>query len=283
MVTFIQCKTDTGGYLSNFKTPHANNQPANTRNTGRAAAFVLAMLIAAPVFSLTGCASAPEVQGIRDPKELYDKAMASYLDEKFEDSEKTFKTLMEEHPLSPYASEAQLMLGDVCYALERYEDAASYYTNFAAMHPRHSRAAYAFFQKGMSYFKDILSIDRDQTATKKALFAFQDLTAGYPSSPYAPKANELVVFLKGRLAEREFYVANFYFKNDNYKGALGRLRDILKTYPDAGIADKTLYMIADTYARLGEARLARNAYSTLVTNYPASPLADDARAKLKEG
>ncbi|MBI5886653.1 MAG: outer membrane protein assembly factor BamD [Deltaproteobacteria bacterium] len=269
----------------------SKNQPHDTRRIdgrrpSRAFAFAFLFLIAAVSFTfmLNGCTSANEnLAGMRDPKELYDKAMTAYLDGKNEDSEKAFKTLMEEHPLSPYATEAQIMLGDVCYAQEHYDDAAAYYTGFAAMHPTHQRAAYAVFQKGMSHFKEVLSVDRDQGATKKALFAFEDLAAWYPSSPYAPKALEMTAFLKRRLAERELYIAEFYFKNSRYKGALSRLRDILKTYPDTGLSDKTLYMIGESYDKLGEKSLALDAFNNLITTYPSSPLATDAKDRLKEG
>lgn len=257
----------------------------NIRRTKQRYAFLLIALMSAASFSffLGGCTAANDnLAAIRDPKELYDMAMTSYLNNNFADSEKSFKTIMEEHPLSPYATEAQIMLGDVCYALGRYDDAGSYYTSFAAMHPTHQRAAYAVFQKGMTHLKEVLSVDRDQTSTKKALFAFQDLTSGYPSSPYTPKAQELIVFLKRRLAQRELYIAEFYFKNNKYKGALSRLRDILKTYPDTELIDKTLYLIGESYGKLGEPILARDAYNTLIINYPLSPLAADARDRLRD-
>lgn len=229
---------------------------------------------------LAGCAAVKEAQTTRDPKELYDKAMTAYLADKYDDAEKYFRALMEDHPLSPYSIDAQLLLGDVCYAQEKYDDAGSYYTNFVALHPSHPRASYALFQKGMSHFKDILTIDRDQTSTKKALFAFEDLVKAYPDSPYGDKARELVKFLKRRLADREFYIANFYYKGKNYKGALARFRDILKNYPDAGITDETLYYIGESYARLGEKKLASDAYSTLIANFPDSPFVNDARDRL---
>lgn len=272
--------------IDKTSTQRPGDNRTNIRWPKSASAFILVLLITAASFSffLGGCTSANEnLAAIQDPKELYDMAMTAYLDDKFVDSEKAFKTIMEEHPLSPYATEAQIMLGDVCYALERYDDAASYYTGFAAMHPTHQRAAYAVFQKGMTHFKVVLTVDRDQTSTKKALFAFQDLAAGYPSSSYNPRALELIVFLKKRLAERELYIAEFYFKNNKYKGALSRLRDILKTYPDSGVTDKTLYMIGESYGKIGEATLARDAFNSLIINYPSSPLVADARDRLKEG
>lgn len=228
---------------------------------------------------MTGCASKP-VEVKRDAAGLYSSAVESYLSGKLDESEKGFKTILEDHPLSQYATDSQLMIADVSYAMENYEDAGSYYTSFVALHPSHPRAAYAQFQKGMSYFKDVLSIDRDQSATRKALFAFEDLLAAYPDSTYSPKAKELASFLKTRLAEREFYIARFYFKNRNYKGALGRLRDILAKYPESGINDKALFYIGESYSALGESELAQETFSTLITNYPGSPFALDAKGKL---
>jgi len=245
------------------------------------AAPLLILLVLTALFS--GCGAANQELKTRDPQELYSTALTAYQADRFDEAEKTFKTLLEEHPLSPHAFEAELMLGDVSFAAEKYEEAVSYYTSFVALHPGHPRAPYALFQKGMSLFKDVLSIDRDQTSTRKALFSFEDLTAAYPDSPYAGKARELIGFLKRRLAESEMYVARFYFKGRNYKGALARFRDILKNYPEAGLTDETLYYIGESYINLGEDKLARDAFTTLITDFPESPYVKSAREKLKEG
>lgn len=228
-------------------------------------------------FVLFGCATAKkELSYSGAPAAIYTQAMAAYGDAHYGEAEVLFKRLMEQHPLSPYSVEAQLMLGDVCYMGQRYEEAASYYTSFIAMHPGHPKASYAFFQKGMSHFKGVLTIDRDQTSTRKALFAFQDLLKNYPGCEYAEKADEIVDFLRKRLAEREFYVGKFYLKGDNYKGALARFRDILQKYPDCGLTDQALYYIGVAYSELGERTLAREAFSGLMSDYPESPYAEDA-------
>jgi outer membrane protein assembly factor BamD len=246
----------------------------------RPAVFFLAAVVFVTGL-LAGCGSAnKQIETRRDPKELYDTAMKAFVDEKYDEAETTFKTLVEEYPVSPYSLEAQLMLGDVCFAQEKYDESGSYYTNFVALHPTHGRAAYALFQKGMSHFKDVLSVDRDQTSTRKALFAFEDLVASYPGSPYHEKAVELIAFLKKRLAEREFYIGRFYFKGKNYKGALARFRDVLSRFPEVGLTEQTLYYIGESYRRLGEDELAKDAFMTLITNYPDSPFVKDARAGL---
>ncbi len=240
-------------------------------------AVLVFLLIAA------GCSTVLKdvVRSKADPTELYGKAVSLYNDERYEEAEASLKAIMQDHPLSPHAVDAGLMLGDLYYAMERYEEAASYYATFATLHPAHSRASYAVFQKGMSQFKDVLSLDRDQTATRKALFAFEDLINAYPQSVYAAKAMELKSFLRTRLAEREHYIARFYFKNGNYKAALARFRDILKDYPETSLTEEVLYYIGESYARLGEAELARDAFVTLINNFPESQFSRDARVRIK--
>ncbi|MFQ5735745.1 MAG: outer membrane protein assembly factor BamD [Thermodesulfobacteriota bacterium] len=248
-------------------------------NASRLARLVLVLV----AFTLLGCAGVNTVSRQSNPKELFDTGMQSYLDERYEEAETSFKTLLEEHPLGTYALRAQLRLGDTCYAMEKYDDASAYYTSFVSLHPMHPRAPYALFQKGMSHFKEVLSYDRDQTATKKALFAFEDLVATYPDSVYYARSKEFIKFLRRRLADREFYVAHFYFKSKNYKGALSRLGGILKDYPDEGITDKALYYIGESYKRLGEKKLSDETFATLIKEFPQSPFAREVKGLSKEG
>jgi outer membrane protein assembly factor BamD len=243
-----------------------------------------AALILLPLFLFSACATTNQAkEGSGDVQERFSTGMTFYQDAYYKDAEEAFKSIMEDYPLSPHSVEAQLMLGDVYYAMESYDDAASYYTTFATLHPTHHKAPYALFQKGMSYFKQLLTIDRDQTTTKKVLFAFEDFIKTYPESPYNTKAEELVLFVKKRLAENEFYVGKFYFKAKNYRGAIARFVVILKDYSESGLADKALYYIGECYRGLGEDELARDAFSTLVTEFPESPFASVASDRLMGG
>ncbi|MBI5599309.1 MAG: outer membrane protein assembly factor BamD [Deltaproteobacteria bacterium] len=237
-----------------------------------------------PLVLFTACSAKTVKPSVpSNAEDGYLHAVASYHNGLYEDAEAGFKRVMDDFPLDPYAVESQLMIADVYYFTERYEDAAAYYTTFQSFHPAHSMAPYALFQKGMSHFKDVLVVDRDQTSTKKALFAFEDLLMDYPASPYTEKAGELVTFLKRRLADRELYVGKFYFKAKNFKGALMRFGAILKDYPDVGVADEALYYIGESYVKLGEKDLARDAFKTLVSKFPGSPLTAYAKDRLRGG
>jgi outer membrane protein assembly factor BamD len=241
--------------------------------------YLFAPVLALMALSLlaTGCATTGENgEGLTGTAyELYSEAVIDYQDADYIDAEAKLKTVLDNYPLSPQAREAQLLLGDLYYAREKYDDAVSYYTTFAGFYPSHPRAPYAMFQKGMSHFKGILTIDRDQTTTRKAIFSFRDLIAAYPESDYAERAGEMLEFLALRLAENEFYVAVFYEKNKNYESAIKRFGFILRDYPEAGISDKVLFHIAVSYLELGEETLARDTFETLVREYPESPFTEE--------
>ena len=227
---------------------------------------------------LSGCAATQEeIAKNNDPALLYREGVSLYNDGDYNEAIDKFKQVMEGYPISPFAVDAELLLSDAYYSSAQYSDAASYYVNFVSLHPNHPKTAYALFQKGMSYFREVSTIDRDQVSTQKALLAFNDVISFYSSSIYADKAKEMAVFLKRRLADREFYIGNFYFKDKKYKGALARFAEILKKYPDTGLSDKVLYYIGKSYIELGEKDLARDAFSTLITNFPYSSFVQDVK------
>ncbi len=258
----------------------------NTDKMKRWRRFIAAPLIfILALFLLAGCASRQNVVDDTDisAEKLFSQGIKAYQSVLYDDAEMFFKALIEDHSLTDYAVEAQLMLADIYYTREQYEDAASSYAGFVRLHPGHKKAPYALFQKGMSHFNLMLSVDRDQTSTRKALFVFEDLQSSYSESSYMEKSGEMIAFLRERLAEREFYIGSFYFKNKNYKGALARFGVILEDFPDCDLIDKTLYFIARSYEKLGEEELAIETYQTLVANYPESPYCKRLDDEIKGG
>lgn len=223
------------------------------------------------LFFATSCASTKEVKSVMTAEKRYEIGLNNYLDGDYLESETDFRAVIASYPLSPYAAKSQLLLADSLFAMEEFDEAGSYYTTFITLHPDSEDAEYALFQKGMSHLKNISTIERDQRETKKALFAFKDLLSFYGDSKYSLKAEEMTLFLNARLAEREFYVGRFYYKDENYHGALARFRNVLKDYSDTEIVDKTLFYIAESYIKLGEVELAKSTFLTLLNEFPSSP------------
>ncbi|MCK5237212.1 MAG: outer membrane protein assembly factor BamD [Deltaproteobacteria bacterium] len=215
--------------------------------------------------------------------ERFARALYYYQTSKYSDAEGDLKVIIYDYPLTSYAIEAQLLMADINYARDDFEEAASYYTTFWSLYPSHPSAPYALFQKGMSYLNKVLLIDRDQTYTRTAMFSFSDILTYYPESIYAERADKVVKLLFTRLAKKELEVGKFYLKTKNYSGALLRFKSVMSEYPDAGLNDQILYYVGKTYIKLDEKELAIQAFETLLESYPESVVAEKAKEILSGG
>ncbi len=229
---------------------------------------------------LLGC-SRWEIKKGETPEELYRQGLAFYYKERYTTALERFQEILNRYPLSSYATEASLLIADSYYYRGDYEKAYRGYSEFASLHPTHPKAPYALFQKAMSAYSMMDTIDREQENTKKALSAFEDLIRMYPKSRYAERARTLASLCRRRLARHELYVGDFYFKKGHYMGAIGRFQRVVEAYPDSGVADRALFRMGEAYLKMGEKEKALEALSRLIDSFPNSGYAAKARKKVK--
>ncbi|MFQ5901166.1 MAG: outer membrane protein assembly factor BamD [Thermodesulfobacteriota bacterium] len=230
---------------------------------------------------LSGCAGKGKLMDGEEGRLIYEEGLSLYKKERYNDAIKMFEKVLEEYPLGPYAAKSALFIADSHYYNKAYRDAYTQYTDFIDLHPAHSRTPYALYQKGMSSYKRILPVDRDQSATKKALLDFNKLISLYPENAYSEKAEQLVKECRKRLADREAYIALFYMKSKNYRGALIRLKGIIKEYPEAGINDKVLFNIGKAYIGLGEDDKAKETFVEFISLYPDNEFIDEIKGLIE--
>ena len=237
------------------------------------------------LFLLTVCAgcSTTAKSAAPSPAATIEEGLRLSQQRNYESAIEHFRAFIENNPLSRHAVDAQIHLADTLYEKGDYEDGAAYYTDFVTLHPAHPKAPYALFKKGMCSLKESLSIDRDPTATKKAILAFDSLTASYPSSIYSDKAKKLRLFLENRLAARELSIGTFYFKKKNYRAALKRFLRVIKDYPGSEVTDSALFHGAKSYIEIGERERGDEMLASLVDRYPYSSYTDRARRLLQNG
>ncbi len=162
------------------------------------------------------------IEGMEKMREKdYDKAL------------KAFRKIKEQYPYSKYAILAELKLGDAHFQKREYGEAALAYEEFARLHPRNEVIPYVLYQIGMSHFLNFTTIDRDQGETRQAMEAFQRVMQAFPETQYARKAQQQMFECQKRLVAHEFYVGEFYFRQNRYRSAKDRLERIGNAYPDA--------------------------------------------------
>jgi outer membrane protein assembly factor BamD len=146
--------------------------------------------------------------------------------------------------------------------------------------PVNPDAAKAQFNSALCSFERMKDIDRDQSTTQEAVQEFQRLIQTYPRSPYVDEAREKLRASRERLAAYELYVGRFYYRQGAYPAAIGRFAGLLKVYPEADIADEALFLLGNAYARNENPQEATTTFSELVSRYPDSRYANQAKARL---
>jgi len=165
---------------------------------------------------------------------------------------------------------------DKLFKEKNYAGAVQEYKRFLDLHPIHKSAPYSQYRIGLSYFKQIKSIDRNIEPVQKALTAFDTVVKVYPGSDYINESMEKIKICRDKLAEREFYIGNFYMHKEDYQAAIVRFNNILSDYNDTSVAEKTLYHLGLAYSSSSKADKAKETLQNLLINYPESKYKEDA-------
>lgn len=179
-----------------------------------------------------------------------------------------------------YDPKVILKRAEALYQAGEYIEAIGEYQHFLDLHPLHEWADYAQLKLGMSYFQQFTTIDRDPDPVQKALESFQKLLTTYPNTKYTDEAQKRIAACQERLAQYQFYVGRFYYKQEAYSAAIRRFEQVLASYPNDPVAADSLYYLALSYERQGKAELAVSSLQNLVVKYPDSPYHSKARQML---
>jgi outer membrane protein assembly factor BamD len=244
----------------------------------------LFILISFTLFLILGCAK----KGIKtiegDPEPLYRQGLTRFNKRDYSEALKRFEQLKSSFPDSPpFTVWAELKIGDCHFFKKEYVEAIAAYEEFKKVHPAHEEIPYVQYQIGMAYFKQMVSLDRDQTFTQKALSNFEYLIANYPPSLFTKKAEEKVDICRKRLADHEFYIGNYYYKKGKFKAASVRFQGLIEKFPKMPKEDKTLFLLGKSYFELDQWEKAIEPFTKMMNEYPKSPYYKEAKAILDQG
>lgn len=186
------------------------------------------------------------------PEGLYSAGAHEFGKKKYTNAREYFTRLKEEYPLHELAVMARIGVADSYFSQKKYAEAENEYNDFIVFHPTNENVPYAIYQVGMCHYNRIEAIDRDQSSTIMAKREFEKLVSRYPESKFSLMAEEKIRDCKQKLAEHEFYVGQFYFKQKKYQAALARFETIEREYANIGFDYKTKYFINETKEKIAE-------------------------------
>ncbi len=222
----------------------------------------VAFLVISITLALGGCASSKksdeqilEELASQDKQTIFDKAEELYGQKKYTEARKYFSFVYDTFPNDPLGHKAALRVADT-YAVKKdvsnLTEARLRYRDFANRYPNDPDRDYALLMVGNTYSAKKLSPDRDLANLHESYNAYQQLVTLYPNSSHTPEAEERIDALRQTLAEHEYLVAKFYYRNKRWAGALWRLEYLKENYPDYAKMDTANSMMEEVQNKINE-------------------------------
>lgn len=231
--------------------------------------YSLVVLLFALSFSfqiLTACSS--DEKKADTPEGLFAIAQEYEKDERYEDAIRRYNDVKNKFPYSAMATKAELAIADVHFKEESYSEAQLSYVTFRELHPKHPQIDYVIFRIGLSYFNQLPeTIDRDLSLANEAINYFNEVINTYPNSGHVGEAIEKRNQATKKLAEKEDYIGDFYFKREICESAIPRYENLMKKYPNQGFDSRALGRLVLCSKKINDSSKAQKYFQILKDKY----------------
>lgn len=238
----------------------------------RAAALALAVAAA----GVAGCSKtsastkADQSYVARDVETIYNFGKETLDQKRYKQAALIFDEVERQHPYSVWARRAQLMSAFSYYMARDYQEATLAAQRFLSLHPGNKDAPYAYYLVAISYYEQIIGVERDQKVTQQALDALNELVRRYPNTDYAADARLKIDLARDHLAGKEMETGRWYQSQGQHLAAVSRFRTVIEKYDTTTHVPEALERLVETYLALGIPEEAKKAAAVLGYNYPGS-------------
>jgi outer membrane protein assembly factor BamD len=233
----------------------------------RLPSLLLALAFAA---TLAACASTEPEYVERPVEELYNEAMDRLGGGDWKAAAEAFDEVERQHPYSQWATRAELMAAYSQFRNGEYGQAILAAQRYLQLHPGSEGAPYANYLIAVSYYEQIVDVERDQKATQDALTALQLVAARYPDTDFARDAQLKVDLVREHLAGKQMAIGRFYLKRGEYLAGVNRFRVVIDEYQTTSHVPEALHRLTEAYLGLGIVHEAQAAAAVLGHNFPGS-------------
>ncbi|MEO7499108.1 MAG: outer membrane protein assembly factor BamD [Casimicrobiaceae bacterium] len=231
----------------------------------------------------SGCNLLPEVReetASWSAERLYSTAHDAMLEGNYTRAVKLFETLEARYPYGRFAQQAILEGAFSSWRAQEPAAATAACDRFIRTYPNHPNVDYAYFLKGLVYFREdqglfgyVYELDlaeRDPKQMRESFAAFKELIARFPDSRYAEDAKLRMRYLSNAIGRYEVNVARYYYKRGAYVAAANRAQAAIVNTPQTTSNEEALDVLMKSYDKLGLKELSDDARTVLAKTYPDS-------------
>lgn len=239
----------------------------------------LYMAVLAVLLSACSTATVDQTAGW-SPNKIYAEAKDEMNSNAWDKAITLFEKLEGRAAGTPLAQQAQLEKAYAQYRGGEQAQAIATLDRFIKLHPSSPAIDYALYLKGVVNFNDNLGFfsfltrqdlaERDQKASKESFEAFKELASRFPDSRYTPDARQRMTYIVNSLAQYEVHVARYYYTRGAYVAALNRAQIAVADYRDVPALEEALYVMIQSYDKLGMTDMRDDARRVMEKSYPKS-------------
>ena len=183
---------------------------------------------------------------------------------------------------------ARLRLGDSQFYQHKYDESIETYLAFAQRHDQSENVPYALYMVARAYFElapsDLWFMppveELDLTAVQQARIHLERFLRQYPRSRYATDAMALREKCIDTQWAHSLYVINFYWKRDNWLGAVFRIHQAMQQFPTRAQTEQSFLRLATAYEQLKWRSRAVEMWQYLQKRFPDTATARRAPAEI---
>jgi outer membrane protein assembly factor BamD len=245
--------------------------------------------IAVPLAALVvlgACSSSPNDESTNwTPEKLYAEAQDDMKSGNNERASRLLERLEGRAAGTLLGQQAQLDRAFILYRSNDRAQALSVLDRFIRLHPTSPAFDYALYLQGLANFNDNLGIfsglsrqdlsERDQQASRESYQSFRRVAEQFPTSRYAEDSKVRMNYIINSLAAYELHVARYYFRRGAYVAAASRAQQAVQEFQQSPATEEGLFLMAQSYERLGLTQLRDDALRVLAQNFPSSTLIRD--------
>jgi outer membrane protein assembly factor BamD len=244
--------------------------------------------LGAPLF-VAGCAGEQDldltayVQDLEPADVLYNQGLANLQAGKLREASRKFDAVERDHPFTEFGRKAQVMSAFTKYRQGEYREAILGARRYLSTFPTSEESAYAQYIIGLSNFRQIKDVTRDQKEARATISAMQELVERFPESEYVADAKDKIVFARDQLAGKEMQVGRYYQERLEFLAAIARFKAVVQNYSNTRHVEEALHRLTETYYAMGLVAEAQTAAAVLGNNFPDSEWYKDSYALLQTG
>jgi len=204
-------------------------------------------------------------------REIFTQAEAELADGNPEQAAQSFSEIERLYPFSQLAKRAIVMSAYSSYEAGNFAEARASAQRYIDLYPSDEDAAYAQYLIALTYYDNIVDVERDQSLTRNALQELTEVTQRYPASDYARDAQLKIDLTRDHLAGKEMAIGRYYLKRGHYSSAINRFRRVVDEYETTSQTPEALHRIVEANLAMGLEREAIASAAVLGHNFPGSP------------